>query len=901
MALPTLFIVDGSGYLFRAFHAMPYLSASNGEPTAAVYGMANMLRHLLSTYQPEYMAVVFDAESDNFRHQLYPLYKATRPPKPSDLAVQEEVIHTLVEALGIPHLIINGVEADDVIATLTRQALQQGFEVKIFTSDKDFAQLVQADVTLYNTMNHTCLDEAGVFAKFAVTPAQIVDYLALMGDNIDNVPGVNKVGPKTAAKWLAQYGTLENLCAHAHEIKGAVGENLRAALDKLPLSKALVTLKNDVLLPLGIHDLKRLSPNKTQLRQLYTRLNFKTWLTELNQDSKGDDTVVSSDTPAAGDYYSIVTVAELDQWLQRLRAAALFAFDTESTSVDYRQAEIVGVSFCCESGQAAYVPMAHTALAAPQQLARETVLAALKPLLEDDSILKIGQNIKYDAHLLRHYGIELRGMAFDTMLESYVLDSTASRHNMDDLARHYLGYHTTTYADVTGTGKKQLPFAQVPLQQATAYAAEDADITLRLHQYLWPRLQAQPRLQHIFVDMEMPLLPVLLEMEQHGVKIDADLLHAHSHELAHKLYELEQQAYEVAGQRFNLASPKQLQDILFDKLAIPVKSKTPKGQASTAEAVLQELAEEYELPRLIMEHRSLSKLKSTYTDRLPQQIDPHSGRVHTSYHQAVAQTGRLSSAEPNLQNIPIRTAEGRRIRQAFIAAPGYVLLAADYSQIELRIMAHLSADTALLSAFTAGEDIHRHTAAEVFNTPLAQVTPEQRRSAKAINFGLIYGMSAFGLAKQLNISRNLAQEYIDHYFARYPKVKTYMEYTRQCAIEQGYVETVFGRRLYVPDINSRNNQRRQYAERTAINAPMQGSAADIIKYAMITIQRWIHTSGLDVKMLMQVHDELVFEIASSDLESAHHTILTQMRTAATLSIPLEVESGIGANWNEAHS
>jgi DNA polymerase I len=892
MNASTLFLVDGSGYLFRAFHAMPHLTSSAGEPTGAVYGVTNMLRRLLHEYQPQQVAVIFDAKGKNFRHTLYPAYKATRPPMPAELAAQIAVIHEIVDAMGLPRLIIDGVEADDVIATLTRQALESGMAVKIFSGDKDLAQLVQDRVTLINTMNDTCLDEAGVFEKFAVKPSQIGDYLALMGDSVDNVPGVAKVGPKTAAKWLAEYGSLDALLTHAAEISGKVGENLRAAIETLPLSKTLVSLKDDVDLPYTPANLHRRDPDHAKLNDLYIRLDFKSWLAESQ--------AAPLPAPTKADYHCILSVAELDTWLTRLKENGIFAFDTETTSLDYMQARLVGFSVAMHPGEAAYVPLAHEGLDAAAQLPLAATLEALKPLLEDENLKKIGQHLKYDAHILRHYGIELRGIAFDTMLESYVLDSTASRHNLDDLARHYLNYQTTTYEDVAGKGKKQLCFNQVPLTQASHYAAEDADITLRLHHYLWPRLQAQTGLQRVFNEIEMALVPVLVEMEHIGVKIDATVLHAHSKELALKLHELEQTAYVVAGQPFNLGSPKQLQEILFDKLAIPVKSKTPKGQPSTAEAVLQELAEEYELPRVIMEHRSLSKLKSTYTDRLPQQINPASGRVHTSYHQAVAQTGRLSSAEPNLQNIPVRTPEGRRIRQAFIAPPDTRLLAADYSQIELRIMAHLSADPTLLNAFAAGEDIHRATAAEVFNTPLAEVSGEQRRSAKAINFGLIYGMSAFGLAKQLNITRTMAQDYIDQYFARYPGVKDYMEQTRAQAVAQGYVETVFGRRLYLADINARNAQRRQYAERTAINAPMQGTAADIIKLAMIRIHAWIQSSGAPVKMIMQVHDELVFEVATSEVDNARAMIVAHMRAAANLRVPLEVDTGVGANWDEAH-
>ena len=894
--MTKLFLVDGSGYLFRAYHAMPRLSSPKGELTGAVYGITNMLRLVLHEHQPEHIAVTFDAKGKNFRHELFPDYKATRPPMPEELAAQVPVIHDIVDAMGLPRLVVEGVEADDVIATLTRQALDAGMEVVIFTGDKDLAQLVNERVTLVNTMNDTTLDVAGVTEKFGVPPERIVDYLALMGDSVDNVPGVEKVGPKTAVKWLQEYGSLDEIVAHADKVKGKVGENLRAALDKLPLSKQLVSLKFDVALEESPQSLVRHVQDRDTLRRIYTRLDFKSWLGELEG---GERVPPRDDTPAAN-YHCILTQEDLNNWLNNMKKAELFSFDTETTSLDYMQARIVGVSFSIEPGEAAYVPLAHEYLNVPKQLDREMVLQTLKPLLEDPNLKKIGQHIKYDAHVLRHYGIELRGIAFDTMLESYVLDSTATQHNMDALARHYLGHTTIKYEDIAGKGKKQLAFSEVPVEQAVDYAAEDADITLRLHRGLWPQLQAEPKLAQVFTDLEMPLVPVLLDMEHTGVNIDASVLHAHSKELTEKLRTVEAQAYEVAGQQFNLGSPKQLREILFDKLGIPPKAKTPKGEASTAEAVLQELAEEYELPRLIMEHRGLSKLKSTYTDKLPQQIDPRTGRVHTSYHQAVAQTGRLSSSDPNLQNIPIRTPEGRRIRQAFTAPPGYVVLAADYSQIELRIMAHLSGDENLLEAFAAGEDVHRATAAEVFATPLAQVSGEQRRSAKAINFGLIYGMSAFGLAKQLGIGRIVAQDYIDQYFARYPGVKNYMEQTRRQATEQGYVETVRGRRLYLSEIDSRNAQRRQYAERTAINAPMQGTAADIIKRAMIDVHRWIPGSGLDLKMIMQVHDELVFEVAESDVEAARTKIKALMEGAENLKVALEVEAGVGENWEAAH-
>ncbi|HHH47820.1 MAG TPA: DNA polymerase I [Gammaproteobacteria bacterium] len=898
---PRLILVDGSSYLYRAFHALPSLSNSKGQHTGAIYGVANMLRRLIKDYHPERMAVVFDAKGKTFRDDLYAAYKANRPPMPEELRGQVELLHHLVEAMGLPMLVIDGVEADDVIGTLARQATEAGMDTVISTGDKDMAQLVDEHVTLVNTMDGTTMDVAGVEAKFGIPPALVVDYLALVGDTSDNIPGVPKVGPKTAVKWLKQYGSLDGIMAHADEIKGKVGENLRASLAQLPLSRQLATIRRDVPLPGGPETLRLREPDHERLKALVGELEFKSWLSELLAGEAGGE---ASDGGDAGhgdcDYQIVQDRAAFEAWLERLRSAGLFAFDTETTSLDYMQARVVGVSFAVEAGEAAYVPLAHEDPMGGEQLDRDWVLERLRPLLASADTPLLGQNLKYDRNVLLNHGIELRGMAFDTMLESYVLDSTASRHDMDSLALKYLNRKTTSYADVAGKGAKEVSFEQVPIADAGPYAAEDADITLRLHQVLWPKLETEPRLKALFRDIEMPLIPVLSDMERTGVLVDAGMLARQSEELAARMAEIEQEAFEVAGEPFNLGSPKQIQAILFDKLGLPVLKKTPKGAPSTAEEVLAELALDYPLPRLILDYRSLSKLKSTYTDKLPRRIDPDTGRVHTSYHQAVASTGRLSSSDPNLQNIPVRTAEGRRIRQAFVAPEGHRILAADYSQIELRIMAHLSGDEGLLRAFAAGEDIHRATAAEVFGVPLEEVTHEQRRSAKAINFGLIYGMSAFGLARQLGIPRQAAQEYVDLYFQRYPGVKAFMDRTRESARELGYVETVFGRRLYLPEINHRNGQRRQYAERTAINAPMQGTAADIIKLAMIETHRWIGEGELDVRLIMQVHDELVFEVHEDQVAAARERIEACMTGVAELRVPLVVESGVGMNWDEAH-
>jgi DNA polymerase-1 len=897
-------LVDGSSYLYRAFHALPPLTNSRGEPTGAVYGVLNMLRKLLETYRPEQVAVVFDARGKTFRDDLYAEYKAHRPPMPDELSAQVEPLLAIVKAMGLPLLQVPGVEADDVIGTLAGQASAAGLQTLVSTGDKDLAQLVNEYVSLINTMNGTYLDIQGVVDKFGVRPAQIIDFLALVGDTSDNIPGVPKVGPKTAAKWLNEYGSLDELVAHADDIKGKIGENLRAHLDQLPLSRQLATVKCDVELDVSPDELLRRPPETALLREWYQRLEFNTWLKQLDAaDAPASALSAASEGTAVGsgvNYQTVLTREMFTRWLARLNEAKLFGFDTETTSLDYMQAQVVGMSFAIEPGEAAYLPVAHVYPGAPEQLQRDWVFEQLRPLLEDPNKGKIGHHLKYDRNVLLNHGIHLRGIAYDSMLESYVLDSTASRHDLDSLSQKYLSHTNIKFEDVAGKGGKQLTFDQVPLEQATPYAAEDADMTLRLHQLFWPRLAAEPVLKALFEDLELPLLEVLADMERTGVRVDVDMLKQQSRELAERMQAVEREAHEVAGELFNLGSPKQIQAILYDKQQLPVLAKTPKGAPSTAEAVLQELALDYPLPRLILEHRSLSKLKSTYTDKLPGQVNPRTGRVHTSYQQAVAATGRLSSSDPNLQNIPVRTPEGRRIRQAFIAEEGNLILAADYSQIELRIMAHLSGDAGLVSAFAQGEDIHRATAAEVFATPADQVTAEQRRSAKAINFGLIYGMSAFGLAKQLGIDRGQAQAYVDRYFQRYPGVKAYMETTRELARRQGFVETLFGRRLYLPEIGVRNAQRRQAAERTAINAPMQGTAADIIKKAMLGVAEWINSEAADVKMIMQVHDELVFEVPLKFRQTAENAIRERMESAAQLEVPLVVDVGAGQNWDEAH-
>jgi len=913
-----LILVDGSSFLFRAYHAIPPLTNANGEPTNAIYGVGNMLRKLITDYHSDHISVIFDASGKTFRNELYAQYKAHRPPMPDDLRVQIEPLHRLIRAMGVPLIIESGVEADDVLGVLAQHAERQGYDVIISTGDKDMAQLVTEHIILENTMSNSRMDIQGVIDKFGVRPEQIIDYLALIGDTVDNIPGVPKVGPKTAAKWLEQYQTLENLIAHANEITGKIGENLRASLEQLPLSKQLTTIKCDLDLPYGIEDLKQQPIDKAELKNLLAEFGFSSWLKSLDASAESGTGVsersgtnstkaapsnaeIDANATSAPAYETVLAKQHFNDWLEQLDKAELFAFDTETTSLDYSKAQIVGVSFAVTPGKAAYVPLAHDYPGVPDQLNRTEILEKLRPLLENPHKAKLGQNLKYDMHVLANHGIALRGIAHDTMLESYVLNSTATKHNMDDLAKEYLGVDTIHYEHVAGKGAKQIGFQEVSIEQAAPYAAEDADITLQLHRVLSEKLLQQPELLALYTEMEIPLISVLARIENNGVLIDTDMLAQQSLELSSKIISFEQHAHDLAGQTFNLGSPKQIQDILYDQQKLPVLKKTPKGQPSTEESVLQELADRgYPLPKLILEHRSLSKLKSTYIDKLPQQVDAQTGRIHTSYHQAIAATGRLSSSDPNLQNIPIRSEEGRKIRQAFIAPEGRKIVAADYSQIELRIMAHLSADEGLLKAFSDGEDVHRATAAEVFGVAPEQVTNDLRRSAKAINFGLIYGMSSFGLAQQLGLSRNQAQSYIDLYFARYPGVKNYMDNIREQAREQGYIETLFGRRLYLPEINSRNAARRQYAERTAINAPMQGTAADIIKRAMIAADQWLYKDNPDAKMIMQVHDELVFEIAQDQVDGCTAKIRSIMCTAVDLDVPLIVDIGIGNNWDEAH-
>ena len=916
---PDLVLVDGSSYLYRAFHALPPLTNSRGEPTGAVLGVINMLLKFSRENAGARIAVVFDAPGKTFRDELYAEYKSHRPPMPDDLRAQVVPLLEIVRALGLPLLRIEGVEADDVIGTLARRAADAGQIVLISTGDKDMCQLVGPKITLVNTMSGSVYDREGVKAKFDVWPEQMIDYLALVGDSSDNIPGIDKVGPKTAAKWLGQYATLDNLVTNAAEVGGKVGENLRAGLATLELSRRLATIRCDLELPAEANDLARSAPDESTLRQLYTRFEFKALLRSLGGTEVAESATDGADAaPPTGSgnleirseiaaaprrYDLVLDEPAFAHWCARLQQAELFAFDTETTSLDYMEARLVGVSFCIEPGEAAYVPLAHDYVGAPQQLSIDHVLEKLAPILESEDHAKLGHHIKYDAHVLANHGVTLRGMRFDTMLESYVWNSVATRHDMDSAALRYLGVQTISYEDVAGKGVKQIPFAQVELSRAGEYAAEDADITLRLHRTLWPAIDQEPLLKRLYEQFEQPLVPVLQRMERHGVLIDREMLRVQSGELAKRAEELKAAAHAEAGTEFNLDSPKQLQQILFEKMQIPVLRKTPTGQPSTAEDVLEELAGADALPQLILDYRSIAKLRSTYAEKLPTQINTRTGRVHTSYHQAVAQTGRLSSTDPNLQNIPIRTPEGRRIRQAFIAPPGQVLLAADYSQIELRIMAHLSGDAGLLGAFAADQDVHQATAAEVFEVPLEEVSAEQRRSAKAINFGLIYGMSAFGLAKQLGIDRSAAQRYVDLYFTRYPGVKSYMDRTREQARDHGFVETVFGRRLYLPDIRSRNRAQQQYAERSAINAPMQGTAADLIKLAMIAVDAWCETEGRGKgRLIMQVHDELVLEVPEGAVEAVTAAVRERMIAAGAgaLSVPLKVEVGTGNNWDEAH-
>ena len=909
MAAPTLYLVDGSSYLYRAFHALPPLTNSRGEPTGAVLGVVNMLVKFLKDYDPEHIAVVFDAPGRTFRDELFEQYKAHRPPMPDDLRAQIEPVLETVAALGLPLLRKSGVEADDVIGTLARLGTEAGMTVVISTGDKDMAQLVSEQVTCINTMTGSRLDVAGVKAKFDVTPAQIVDYLALVGDSADNIPGVPKVGPKTAAKWLGEYGTLDRLIENAASIEGKVGESLRAHLGDLDLSRRLATIDCALALDTGLAALARQPADQAALAALYRRLELNSLLRSLpdtasvaatTPDGRAETAPAAMPAQPERHYRTVLTEADLDQLLAALTGAPLFAVDTETTSLNYMVATMVGLSFATGPGEAWYVPVAHDYPGAPDQLAREHVLGRLRPLLEDPTRLKVGHHVKYDRHIFANHGVRLAGAVHDSMLESYVLNSVVSRHDMDSLAQHYLGLRTIRFEDVAGKGAKQLTFNQVPIDMAAPYAAEDADVTLRLHETVWADLGRQSRLRALYEEIEAPLIEVLGDMERTGVLVDRELLRVQSGELAARMQQIELEAHREAGGPFNLDSPKQLQQILFERLGLPVARKTPTGQPSTAEDVLEDLAIAYPLPRLILEHRSLAKLKGTYTDRLPEQINAASGRIHTSYHQAVAATGRLSSSDPNLQNIPIRTPEGRRIRQAFIAPAGHLLLAADYSQIELRIMAHLSGDEGLLGAFAADRDIHEATAAEIFGVAPEAVDKEQRRAAKTINFGLIYGMSAFGLAARLNVDRGSAARYIESYFERYPGVRRYMDDTRRLAREQGYVETVAGRRLYLPDIRSKNKQLQQYAERSAINAPMQGTAADIIKRAMIDVSAWLATSGAAARLVMQVHDELVLEVREDALDQVRDAVVRLMSGAVQLAVPLRVEAGTGRNWDEAH-
>ncbi|PAJ72703.1 DNA polymerase I [Pseudoalteromonas sp. NBT06-2] len=910
-----LILVDGSSYLFRAYHSPPHFVNSKGEPTGAIYGVVNMLKSLSKQFDPSHVAVIFDAKGKTFRNDMYSDYKANRPSMPDDLRCQIEPLHKIIKAMGFPLISIVGVEADDVIGTFARIATEHKRDVLISTGDKDMAQLVNEHVTLINTMTDEVLDSDGVVEKFGVAPDRIIDYLSLMGDKVDNIPGVEGCGPKTAVKWIEKYDTLAGVIDNAKLIKGKIGEKLAAAIPHLPLSYELATIKLDVELDRDLENLKIVDPDKDLLLQYYAEFEFRRWITQLlkskpakakaKKPAKTESLEESEENPVEtivvdANYTTILTEEALDIWVEKLNTSELFSFDTETTSLDYMQADLVGMSFAVKAGEAAYLPLAHDYLDAPDQLDKDLVFKKIGPILADETKAKVGQNLKYDKSVLARAGYELNGIAFDTMLESYTLNSVATKHNMDALALKFLNHTNISFEEIAGKGKKQLTFNQISLEEAAPYAAEDADITLRLHQEIWPQLDKDAKLKSVFSDIELPLLSVLSDIERTGVKIDSQMLTAQSQQLGERLIELEKEAHELAEEPFNLSSPKQLQAILFEKMSLPVIKKTPKGAPSTAEEVLKELALTYPLPKIIMQYRGLSKLKSTYTDKLPKMVNETSGRVHTSYHQAVTATGRLSSSDPNLQNIPIRTEEGRRIRQAFIADEGHKIMAADYSQIELRIMAHLSQDKGLLSAFANGLDVHSATASEVFSVPLDEVTTDMRRKAKAVNFGLIYGMSAFGLANQLDIPRSEAQHYMDTYFERFPGVLTYMETTREKATDQGYVETLFGRRLYLPDI-TRNGPRKKAAERAAINAPMQGTAADIIKKAMLIVQQWVKQQPKNtIKMLMQVHDELVFEIKEDCLESYTTKICELMSQAAQLDVPLIADSDSGDNWDQAH-
>jgi DNA polymerase-1 len=917
--MKTLLLVDGSSYLYRAFHALPDLRNRNNEPTGAVYGVLSMLRRLRKETAADYISCVFDAKGKTFRDDWYAEYKANRPPMPEELVAQIEPLHQSVRALGWPLLMVDGVEADDVIGTLAKQAEAKGVQTVISTGDKDITQLVSPTVRLVNTMSNENLDQKGVEEKFGVKPEQMVDYLTLIGDSVDNVPGVEKVGPKTAVKWLTQYGTLDQVVAHANEIAGVVGENLRKALDWLPQAKKLLTIKCDVELPVKLEDLTPQPQDTAKLAELFDRLEFKTWRKELEgrgtrDEGRGKETAPSTPhsspltprplrtTPHASperNYQTVLTEHELKTWLSRIETAELASIDTETTGLDPMTARLVGISLSVEPHHAAYIPVGHNYAGAPQQLPLHRVLAVLKDWMQNPKHRKVGQNLKYDKHVLANHGVLLSGIEHDTLLQSYVLESHQS-HDMDSLAARHLGVTTISYDEVTGKGASRIPFEQVAVERATEYSGEDADVTLQLHRALYPQIELDEKLDRVYRSIEMPVMEVLFAMERQGVLVDYALLEQQSRELGEKMIELENRVHQEAGQPFNLNSPRQLQEILFERKGLPVKKKTPGGQPSTDEDVLQELALDHPLPKLILEYRGLAKLKSTYTDKLPKMVNPATGRVHTNYAQAVAVTGRLASNDPNLQNIPVRTTEGRRIREAFIALPGSVIVSADYSQIELRIMAHLSQDKSLLKAFAAGEDVHRHTASEIFGVESAAVTSEQRRYAKVINFGLIYGMSAFGLASQLGIERSAAQQYMERYFQRYPGVKEYMERTRETARELGYVETVFGRRLYLPEIKSGNGARRQGAERAAINAPMQGTAADLIKLAMIAVHNWIATSQLKSRLIMQVHDELVLEVPQGELDTVEKQLPKLMGNVAKLDVPLVVDVGSGPNWEKAH-
>ena len=898
----TLILIDGSSFLFRAFYVpqLKRMTTSSGQATGAVFGTINMIKSLQAEYAEAQLVAIFDAKGKNFRHEIYQDYKANRPPMPDELRSQIEFVHRAVRALGIPLIVEPGVEADDVIGTYAKLAQQRDQQVLIASSDKDLAQVVSPAVKMVDTMKKLVLDEAGVLEKFGVRPDQIIDYLALMGDSSDNVPGVPKVGPKTAVKWLNEYGSLDGIVANADKIGGKVGENLRDFIPYLARSKDLVTIRCELELSVPLSDLEQAEVDKEGLIDLFQALQFKKWLAELGQDLEPEAGELVPPEFQVGRYETILTKADFKRWQERLTLAEGFCFDTETTSVDAQRAELVGLSFAIDSMEAAYLPVAHSYEGAPEQLDRDWVLEQLKPIFENSEIAKIGQNLKYDLSIMAAYDIDVQGPLFDTMLQSYILDSVANRHDMDTLSQKYLGHKPVPFTEVAGKGKAQVTFDKVDLKIASHYAAEDADVTLRLHHALMPKLIAQPHLHKLYTALEIPLLKVLSDIEGNGVLIDDTMLLQQSQQLSAQMHSLETQAYDLVGSQFNIASPKQIQEILYDKMGLPVLKKTPKGAPSTAEDVLQELAEEHELPQLILAHRSVGKLKSTYTDKLPLMINPKTSRVHTSYHQAVAATGRLSSSDPNLQNIPIRSTEGRRIREAFVASEGHTILAADYSQIELRIMAHLSEDPALVHAFENNLDVHRSTASEIFDVALDEVSDEQRRHSKAVNFGLIYGMSAFGLAKQLRVDRKQAQAYIDQYFSRYPGVKAYMENTREFARENGFVETVFGRRLYLPDIHAKNHNMRQYAERTAINAPMQGTAADIIKMAMIKVHNYLISADEDAKIIMQVHDELVFEVAESKVESFSSIVCEKMQNVAQLKVPLLVDAGVGENWALAH-